>query len=1497
MICLAAAMILLPPLAYALLQTNRVQSVMLSGLSSYVSGKLETKVSIGGVDFVSFRSIVFRDVLIHDLSGSSLVEMERLAFTLQSLSRQKRQLVLRSLLIENARFSACRLEGEADHNFRFLFEGLTSPGTQATGFSWQIHSESLQIRNLSLTIRDFNPGLGLPGFDPGNVTINGLYLGMRHLTFEQDSLSFELDYLRFSHEGGPDLDYLSGSFSFGHREALAANVSLRTPVTKLYFDLALRHGGPSALGDFFSGIDYRLSVGQSQLGMADIGYFYPPLNGSHDILGLQGIFEGKAGWLWGTQIDLRTGDHTRFLGDFSFSDLGNPYAAQLDFRVGELRSSVSEIRQWSLPDVWHEKVLGLPVYLDNVGHFSFSGKVEGSLAEFRTMGRLDNGFGTLTADAKFSKLPGDDQYTYSGMLEAGDLDLGRLLGHERVFGRISMSASLDGRGFSADAADIGLDGVITRFEVMGYEYQNLVLAGDFTDRSFNGSLEVDDPNLFLEFRGMADFAEAVPLFDFELMVGRARLSTLNLLRRDTLVESVISASMNMKASASSFDNMEGVVSLTGIRYGEIPAGEGALGLEEIRLETDTIYLRNTHWGGERRQLTIRSEFADVDLIGNTGFYRMGSIFRELVHDFLPALYQENANVQSRDDFSEELNFSLRLKDTDALSALFSPSIRISPDAWANGSYRSAGNELVVNAHADTLSLAFLKFAGWEVSGKRQGDRFLISSQSSNLMLSDSLQLDGFRWETAFHDDSIDLDIEWGQGEGSGHLSGQGKVIDWLQAEFFLSSFSARLNGSTWLANADHKIFLGQNQLEIYQLMFYNQDQFIRADGLLGSLPGYGMMLTFANFDLTSAGLFVGRRNMTFGGIASGYLNFNALYGRSRLEAEVEVSDFSFNDGHLGDLVFSSSWDPVRQGFLMDAGVTSQENGEVFRPLIVSGHVYNAERGQHLDLVIDLSDMKMSVWNTYLKGFADEFQGRAFGRLRLYGPTYDPELAGNVRLIDGGLYIPYLNTRYSFAHDVEIAKDRLRFDNMVMSDSLGNTALVSGYLMHNRFSDFSVDMRLQPRRLMVFNTTSGHNRFYYGTAFLSGLAHIHGPVNNLSMDVSARTNRGTLVFLPLRYAGEVRENHFITFVSSHPGQDGLAFEAPAPGGGIALNFDLEVTPDAEVQLLFDDRFGDIIRGRGSGDLRIGISPRGGVDMYGDYVIESGEYLFQLQNIINKRFRIEQGSNIRWTGDLNDADVDLRAAYRLRTPLYDLMLGQGTDMETAGMYRRRTPVETILKLEGKLFNPLIGFDIELPGGDENTRELIDRIITTEQEMNRQVFSLLVLNRFLPPNSEQYNTALGYGVGSTSSELLSNQLSNWLSQISTDFDIGINYRPGDDISSQEVELALATQLFDDRVIIEGNLGVAGNHTATGMPVQRASNIIGDVNVEVKITPGGKFRVKAFNRSNSFDVIHHNAPYTQGIGLFYRREFDGLYELFRRQFTGESAPWTEADPGTGAR
>jgi len=409
-----------------------------------------------------------------------------------------------------------------------------------------------------------------------------------------------------------------------------------------------------------------------------------------------------------------------------------------------------------------------------------------------------------------------------------------------------------------------------------------------------------------------------------------------------------------------------------------------------------------------------------------------------------------------------------------------------------------------------------------------------------------------------------------------------------------------------------------------------------------------------------------------------------------------------------------------------------------------------------------------------------------------------------------------------------------------------------------------------KNLMCLNTTAAPNSMYYGTAFASGLCHIHGPVENIVIDVFAKTERNTKFYLPLSSSQQVSENTYIKFITKDTLNNKVATPLDVNLNGLELNFDLEVTSDAEVQIIFDSKIGDIIKAKGNGNLKMNINTLGDFNMFGDYIIEKGDYLFTLQNFINKRFDIQKGSQISWTGDPYSATANIDAVYNLRTPLHDLVFLADSSAE----YKKRMPVNCMLGMKGNLFNPEISFSIELPGADEKTKNLVSTIINTDAEVNRQMFALLALNRFLPPASlnEFSNINIGTGLEATSTELLSNQLSNWLSQISKDFDIGVNYRAGNAMSSDEVEVALSTQLFNDRVSVDGSVGNNGNK-------QNTSQIVGDVNVELKLTEEGKLRMKFYNKSNAVDMLKINSPYTQGIGLFYRKEFDNFSELFRKK------------------
>jgi hypothetical protein len=384
-----------------------------------------------------------------------------------------------------------------------------------------------------------------------------------------------------------------------------------------------------------------------------------------------------------------------------------------------------------------------------------------------------------------------------------------------------------------------------------------------------------------------------------------------------------------------------------------------------------------------------------------------------------------------------------------------------------------------------------------------------------------------------------------------------------------------------------------------------------------------------------------------------------------------------------------------------------------------------------------------------------------------------------------------------------------------------------------------------------------------------------------LNITARSKRNSVFYIPLYAAEEVAVSNFIDWVDPSYIRTGLTQTRPdyeVKMKGIRMDFNLEVTPDAEVQLIFDPKVGDIIKGRGTGNLKVLINTLGKFEIYGDISIEEGDYLFTLKNVINKKFVVEKGGRLSWNGDPADANIDLRAIYALKTTIS--ALDPTGDQATS---RKRIPVECIIDMSGKLMNPTIEPDISLPGADQQTQNIVNNSINTDEELMKQFVSLLVMNNFYSPEGGATTSSNVAGV--TTTELLSNQLSSWLSQISNDFDIGVNYRPGDLITSDELQVALSTQILNDRLSISGNLDVGGTETGTSSATY-TNNIVGDFDINFKITE--KLHVKAFNRAND-NLLFQTSPYTQGVGFFYKENFDNLKELASRLKNTKK----NADPG----
>jgi hypothetical protein len=502
----------------------------------------------------------------------------------------------------------------------------------------------------------------------------------------------------------------------------------------------------------------------------------------------------------------------------------------------------------------------------------------------------------------------------------------------------------------------------------------------------------------------------------------------------------------------------------------------------------------------------------------------------------------------------------------------------------------------------------------------------------------------------------------------------------------------------------------------------------------------------------------------------------------------------------------------------------------------------------------------------------DVSGRVNGNIQVSGTFDNIEISGKAEVSKGKFKIDYLGTTYYFDDNIYLSKNEIGFKKLKLKDEFGNYAIVNGGLTHDGFKEFLVDIRGSSFSLNMLNTTEKDNDLFYGTAFVTGNFEILGPFSNLEIKANAKSNKGTRIFIPISTYGAFEQQEHIRFVARSKGITRNDKEKAIDLSGISLDFNFELNPDAYAEIIFDKRTGDIIRGYGNGNIKITIDTRGDFNMYGNYRIAKGAYNYSLAGLLGQEFTIEPNSSIMWTGDPYGGLLDVKAYVQKKVSITPLLDSSRVALEKGKIH----PVKVILDIKGDLLSPTIGLDIDITPTTSIATEIATsfeaEIKRNEQELNRQVFSLLVLGNFSPANSF---TGIGGGSTSNVSQLLTNQLSSWLSQVDENLIVDI------DLNGLDKEALNTFNLRLSYTFLEGRLRVSrdGSFTNYQNPQQQnLSNIAGEWTVEYLLSQEGKFRLKLYNKNNQNVLLNslNSGAYTSaGFSLLHTQSFNSLGEL----------------------
>jgi len=1427
-----------------------------------LSEKLGNHISTGNIRVSWFNRVTVHDLLVTDVHGDTILSTPELIGRLNLLAFSTRNIEVRKAVLNHAdiRFS---IDPEIDAiNIKFIVDQLKSKDTTSNKPKWIFGIRSIELNDCRFTFKNAAKIFDRPfGMDYSGLDVSNLNLVLSDFRpgGSLGGVKFRIRRLSCIEKCGLDLKFMSADFLVNHQNMSFKNVYIKTSLSELaaketsfHFDSWQDFSGDNFISEVFMDIDIR----KSDVAFSDLSQFAPYFGMYTGKVMLTGKVTGTVDNLKGEKINVLFGEMTRINGNFDLKGLPNIRTSLIYADVTDLVTCPQDIERVQVPKspVGH---VTLPVTMQKITTIGFKGNFTGFFDDFVTYGTFTSNLGNLSTDVSIKPLVGvdtDTTFTFRGALKTERFHLGKLL-TQPALGEITLTGMVEGSA-SRNNIHALLRGNVSSIDLKGYEYRNIAINGTVVNRIYDGQLSVDEPNIKMDFSGKVDLTETIPAFDFWANVERARLYHLKLVEKDT--SSFAAFSIQATFSGNNIDNLSGDLDLKNSLF-----RRNSREIEINNLLLFTKEIRDTN------QFILLSDILDAEIRGKYQFLKLPESFFSMVKNFAPAWVPATVSPDSLSN--NNFRFKATFKDTEKLTNFFVNEFYVSRRTQIDGVYDPAHRDVHFVLNVPYMGLDGKQWQGFYLNGNVENFSFVVESGCEVFRVNKNLSFEHLTMKARACGDSVGMDFRWNNWDSLLNRGFISSKIFFLKKpkqqipviHVFSSPGQIVTAGDIWTLT-HQGISIDSTTVRINNIRASMDNQEILVSGVISQKEQDKLDITVKDLSLPVINSSLQFDKLLFGGIANGSASLSNLYGIPVFVSDLHIDDFSLNNSPFGSTDLTALWNSANRTVRIETKSFLND----LRTLQAKGNYYITN--QELDFDVSLEKVPVKILQPYLENVFTGLEGTLSGEMRLTGAINNPLMNGSIDIQNAAMTLDYTKTRYSFAGATTVKNNSISFKDIELFDQFRNSCKITdGFLFIDRFRNITYDLQFQANHLEVLNTGVRDNNLFYGRAFATGSIRIRGNPKDMQLDIFAKTERNTRFFIPLSSSDELSKTAFISFVDHTPRAQRRSSEyqrsralmfsndEPVPEATkFNINITMDVTPDAEAQLIFDAKIGDIIRARGNGNLKLNIA-NNRFDMRGTYIIEEGDYLFTLQNLLsNKHFSIEKGGIITWSGDPLGALLNLKAIYTARPSLYDLMKEDN--------FKRSVPVQCILHITNKMTNPNIRFELDIPNASQEVMSFLNAATASEEEMSQQFIFLVAANRFSNvANSGSAGSGLETMGLATASEFLTGQLSHLLSQWREDIDIDFSVRPGTFNTGQVYEGGITTNRVNFRVNYE---------VAT-----ETSDNVGEFSLETKVGNSNKLMFKMFNRANA--TYLSQSAYTQGVGLLFREDFNQVRDLFKRK------------------
>ena len=1407
-------LIVLYLLLIVLMHLPSVQTFLGKEVAEALADKFGTKVEVGKVNLGFFNRIIIDDVMMYDQQGDSLIYASRLSAKIDYMAATQGKISVSSAQIFGLRANLYRQTAKSPANFQFVLDSLASKDTTQHK-PLDLHIGSLIIRRgaIAYNQRDVAPRSGI--FSPQHIRVSELssHILLNHVT--DNSIDLLLKKLSFKDESGFKLQSLHFKLQADRQKATLKEFRLLMPRSELVLDdlkATYRFEGKRFIPE---SLHFEGGIQQSKITFADVASLVPALRHFDDAVFVSSRFSGTAKSISVPSLNLRTGSGSINLqARGSYSHASSHPAWNAD--IANLNLSPAGVE--FLAENLGSKVK-IPKEIQRLGTIHLTGKAKGYEKVLSAKGNIETDAGNISLQA----VKNDDRI--KAFVDTRGVNLGRILDNRKLG---TVVAKIDAHG---TMKHIFAKGNIARFDYGNYDFHNIEIDGDYDMKALRGTASIADPNVNLSVKG--DYHLGSRLYALD--------ATINHLRPTV-------SGMKMHDPSYSLDN----ISISANNKGK----EGHLDVEAPFV---SLYARGQY-----------------DL---TTIY--GSIMR-LVADKLPTIPGISKHAaKGYNDFTLQANIT----SAEVLQRMFGLPLSLSLPVHINGNISDAEKNVNLYINAPNFSWDGSAFHDANIELNTIGDSLRMEARISQGLPYEKAPV--YRLRAAAADNNLSTLLYYANQSSKLPITGK---ID-ARTQFFTSDNGATgvhvtvnpseimLGEKKWLLNPADIIYR-KNELTVDMLNFSHGDQHIIINGKATPQASDSIVADLKDVDVAYILNLVNFHSVDFAGKASGKAVVKSIFQTPEAYANLDVKDFVFENGPLGTLHAKAAYDNQEGQINIDA--TAEDGPEHLT--VINGYV--SPKRNYIDLGIEAHNTSLKFMENFCGSFLNNVEAWCKGKLNVVGDLKNINLVGDV-VAHGRMHMKQLGTDYTFNHlRAHAIPDDIQFEGDSIYDSHYNGkhshfALIRGGIHHKHLTRLSYDLDIDANNFLGFDTHEFGDDTFYGTVFATGTVGIHGKSGETIIDIDATPEPHSIFVYNVASPDAISAGSFIHWNDATP----YIYRPYSPdsdknkkkdsssdfSSDMRINFLVNTNPNLTLKLMMDDQTGDYITLNGNGVIRANYYNKGGLDMFGNYVVDHGQYKLTIQNIIKKDFDFQPGGTIAFGGDPYNAPLNLQAKYTVNgVPLSDLNIGRSFSSNNIR-------VDCLMDITGTPGAPKVDFSMDLPTVNSDAKQMIYSVINSQEEMNQQVLYLLGIGRFYTQTknnqtsedaSQQSQTSLA--MQSLLSGTISQQINNVLSSFvnSSNWNFGANISTGNEgFNNAEYEGILSGRLLNNRLLFNGQFGYRDNANAT-------QSFIGDFDLRYLIFPNGNLSIHVYNQTND-RYFTRNSLNTQGVGLIMKKDFFNLRDL----------------------